>query len=644
MSSIGPYTSIAGFTPSLARALQKSQDSLDDLSMQYASGKISQSYAGLGAGRSTSLAMRAALSSIASYQQTAATVTTRVNLMNASVTRLNDLAGEYATIDSGGFQLTSSGLTVAQSQAETDLTDAIAQLNNQVGGRYLFSGRSTTTKPVLTADQIMADSGSKSGLRTVIDQRKLADVGANGLGRINVSGVTGSTFNVTEQASGPFGFKISSLNSTLSNGVANGPTATPPSVTLGLTGQPTAGGQTKVGVQLPDGSAQTITLTAVAAYSTPPVSGEFLLGATPEDTATNMQTAFGDALGALGVAGNGGIQVSTSDDGLSFKVSEQASGDGGVKLTSANSTLDTGVATGPTAAIPPSITLGLTGQPLAGENVRVGLTLPDGSTEEIKLTAIAATSTSEPQAGEFRIGATQEETAQNMQAAFGASLRKLADTSLVAASAIQAGNEFFDSPAAGQGPGRVGGFDGTYATDADRVAALQNATSLDTSDTTDKTVAWYQGDNSSSDARKTAAATISDGVSVSYGAQANENGLRDVVKSLAVFSSMTFSSSDTNANERYAALTNRISSNLGSAETTKAIQTISADLSTTTTSIKSAGDRATAAKAMAEDTLSDVEDADKTEVAVKLSALQSQLEASYSIVAALKDLSLVNFL
>ncbi|MET0314806.1 MAG: hypothetical protein ABW275_10480 [Hansschlegelia sp.] len=644
MSSIGPYTSIAGFTPSLARALTKSQDSLDDLSMQYASGKISQTYAGLGAGRSTSLAMRAALSSIASYQQTASTVTTRVNIMNASIERLSDLAGEYSTVDSAGFQLTSNGQTVAQSQAQTDLTDAIAQLNTDVGGRYLFSGRSTTTKPVLTADQIMADSGSRAGLRTVIDQRKLADVGANGLGRINVSGVTGSTFNVTEQASGPFGFKISSLNSTLSNGVASGPAPTPPSVTVGLTAQPTVGGTVDVGVELPDGSAQTITLTAVAAYSTPAVAGEFLVGATPEQTSANMQTAFSGALGALGVPGNGGIQVSTSADGLSFKVSEQASGDGGVKLKTVSSTLDTGVATGPTAAIPPAITLGLTGQPLAGQNVRVGLTLPDGSTEEIKLTAIAANSTSEPQAGEFRIGATPEETAQNMQAAFGSSLKTLADTSLVAASAIQAGNDFFDNPKAGEGPGRVGGFDGTYATDADRVAALQNATSLDTSDTADKTVAWYQGDNSSSDPRKTAAATISDGVSVSYGAQANENGLRDVVKSLAVFSAMTFSSSDTNANERYAALTGRIASNLGSPETTKSIQTISADLAVSTTSIKAAGDRGKAAQAMAEDTLSDVEDADKTEVAVKISALQSQLEASYSIVAALKDLSLVNFL
>lgn len=519
MSSIGPYSSIAGFTPSLARALANSQDQLDDLSVQYATGKVSQSYAGLGDGRTTALAMRSKLQSIDSYDQTAATVTDRLSLMNLSVTRLNTLASDYSTVDSGSYQLTSAGTTVTQGQAGTDLKDAIAQLNTNINGRYLFSGRATDTKPVLSADEIMTDNSGKAGLRTVISERKLADLGADGRGRIDVSAATAGSFTATEQASGPYGMKITSLSSTLTNGVATGPTGTPPSITLGVTGQPN-----------PD------------------------------------------------------------------------------------------------------------------ETVRVGLTLPDGSTEEIKLTAMAADDTSEPQNGQFRIGATADETAANMQAAFDTQLKKTADTALVAASAIQAGNDFFDASSKGEEPTRVAGFDGTYATDADRVAALQGATASDNTDTADKTVAWYQGDTSSTDPRKTAAATVSDGVSVSYGARADENGLRDVVKGLAVFSSMTFSTTDANGSARYSELATRLTSTLGATSTTKAIQTVSADLSMTSVAIKDAGTRSTATKAIAQDALARVENADTSEVAVKISALQSQLQASYTIAASLKDLTLVNFL
>jgi flagellin-like hook-associated protein FlgL len=44
------------------------------------------------------------------------------------------------------------------------------------------------------------------------------------------------------------------------------------------------------------------------------------------------------------------------------------------------------------------------------------------------------------------------------------------------------------------------------------------------------------------------------------------------------------------------------------------------------------------------DTISNVEDADMNEVAVKLNAMQVQLEASFRVTASLQGLSLVNFL
>jgi len=68
--------------------------------------------------------------------------------------------------------------------------------------------------------------------------------------------------------------------------------------------------------------------------------------------------------------------------------------------------------------------------------------LPDGSTEQIKLTA---SSTTPPPAGSFAIGANPTATATNLNAALNTAIGTLANTSLVAASAIAAGDNFFNT-------------------------------------------------------------------------------------------------------------------------------------------------------------------------------------------------------
>src|SRR4029079_11665677 len=72
---------------------------------------------------------------------------------------------------------------------------------------------------------------------------------------------------------------------------------------------------------------------------------------------------------------------------------------------------------------------------------------------------LTATTSPTPGPGEFTIGATSDVTAANLNAALTASIDKLADTSLTAASAIAAGNDFFGDP-----PQRVAGSPPTAAT------------------------------------------------------------------------------------------------------------------------------------------------------------------------------------
>ena len=150
----------------------------------------------------------------------------------------------------------------------------------------------------------------------------------------------------------------------------------------------------------------------------------------------------------VGTSGLGRLVISPSPPPLpatptSVQVSEDFAGSPfGLKLSAISSTLVGSTVTGPTgspAAV--SVDLGAT-NPNSGDQVSFKFSLPDGTTEQIQLTASSA---NPPPAGSFAIGLTSTATAANLQAALTTAIGTLAKTSLVAASAIQAGNDFFNS-------------------------------------------------------------------------------------------------------------------------------------------------------------------------------------------------------
>ena len=144
----------------------------------------------------------------------------------------------------------------------------------------------------------------------------------------------------------------------------------------------------------------------------------------------------------LGTSGLGRLVI-TSPTPTSVQVAEDVAGSPfGLKLNAVSSTLTGATVTGPAgspAAV--SIALGVT-NPNNGDQVSFSFNLPDGTTEQIQLTASSATP---PPAGSFAIGATPTATAANLNAALNTAIGTLANTSLVAASAIQAGNDFFNT-------------------------------------------------------------------------------------------------------------------------------------------------------------------------------------------------------
>jgi flagellar hook-associated protein 3 FlgL len=143
----------------------------------------------------------------------------------------------------------------------------------------------------------------------------------------------------------------------------------------------------------------------------------------------------------LGANGLGRLVI-TQPSPTSVSVAEDVAGSPfGLKLNAVTSTLTGATVTGPTgspAAI--SVALGAT-NPNNGDQVSFTFNLPDGTTEQVQLTASSATPLA---TGSFAIGATPTATAANLSAALTTAIGTLAGTSLVAASALTASSEFFN--------------------------------------------------------------------------------------------------------------------------------------------------------------------------------------------------------
>ena len=179
-----------------------------------------------------------------------------------------------------------------------------------------------------------------------------------------------------------------------------------------------------------------------SAINTPAVAdvGDILNGTVSQ---AGLKTVVAERQQAdLGTLADPGRLIVSAPTATSVKVAEDVAGSPfGLKLNLVSSTLTGATVTGPGGSPPSvSIDLGDTNHN-NGEQERYKFKLPDGSTESFQLTASSATP---PPVGSFAIGATPTITAANMNAAIATSISTLANTSLVAASALAASDNFFN--------------------------------------------------------------------------------------------------------------------------------------------------------------------------------------------------------
>jgi len=325
----------------------------------------------------------------------------------------------------------------------------------------------------------------------------------------------------------------------------------------------------------------------------------------------------------VGANGLGRLTVS-QPTATSVGVAEDA-GVFGFKLASANSTLTGATVTGPSGS-PASLSVDFTGTPNEGDALTVRLSLPDGSSENLTLTA---TTKSPPGPNQFTIGATPAATAANFQTALSSGLGTLAATSLTAASAVAASNEFFAADA-NNPPQRVAG------------PPFDTATAMTAGSATD-TVIWYTGEAGSDPARGTAVAQIDQSLAVSYGARANETGLRNLVQNVATLAAVTVSPGDPNAGSLSLALNQRLSPALNSSGQ-QSLTDIAAQLASAQVSVASAKTRHQQTSGTLDDFLQQISGVSSEEVGSQILALQTRMQASMQTTAMLFQTSLVNYL
>ena len=293
ISGIGAGTALT------LQAIGDMRSQLDDLQRQLGTGRKSDTYAGSGLDRGLTIGLRSQLAAISGYQQSINQVGVRLDLMQTALSQFDSVAHQAKTaILQSQYTLNGGTQTPDQANAKGTLDSLVGMLNTDADGRYLFSGRAVDQEPVDTVSHLLDGDGLKAGLKQLIDERKQADLGASGLGRLVIGAPTATSVSVAEDAVSPFGFKLVGTTTNIAGATASPPSGSPPVLSIDLgAATPIDGDTVKFTFTLPDGTSRDLTLTATAAAT--PGPGQFTIGATAAATAGSLQAALTQGLGTL---------------------------------------------------------------------------------------------------------------------------------------------------------------------------------------------------------------------------------------------------------------------------------------------------------------------------------------------------------
>lgn len=146
MTTITPFAAGSYITNRNASQLLTLKNQLNDLSNQLSSGQVSQTYGGLGSGRSTALAAQATLSALNGYASGITAAQTRTNLAVTSLTQVASIGTSTASTLQNGLQSVAANSVSGRATALANLQTVLDTLNQSAAGNYLFGGTNTETQ------------------------------------------------------------------------------------------------------------------------------------------------------------------------------------------------------------------------------------------------------------------------------------------------------------------------------------------------------------------------------------------------------------------------------------------------------------------------------------------------------------------
>ncbi|MBN8919682.1 MAG: flagellar biosynthesis protein FlgL, partial [Rhizobiales bacterium] len=164
------------------------------------------------------------------------------------------------------------------------------------------------------------------------------------------------------------------------------------------------------------------------------------------------------------------------------------------------------------------------------------------------------------------------------------------------------------------------------------------------SSTSADTVYWYTGELASGSARDSVTARIDNQMSVNYGIRANEDGIRSLVQSVAVYAATSFDPADATATNASGALVDRVRTAMSGSPSMQTIDEIATDIGSAQAAVKAAQDRQKQTGNVLNGLIDQAEGISTEEAATSILALQTRLQASLQTTAALYKMSLTNYI
>ena len=610
---------------SLSQSLLNLNNQLTALQSQLTTGKKSTSYSGMGVNEGFAIAARSQLANISAFSDSMTNINTTIGIANTGLQSMVDigttvLSGANSTLQT----LNSAGQTPAQQTATSQLAAMLGILNLQAGDRYVFSGSAVNTPSVASLDNILNGTTTQAGLKQVISERQQADLGASGLGRLVITAPTATSVQVAEDVAGsPFGLKLSAVSSSLTGATVTGPAGSPAAVSIDLGAtNPNDGDKVSFAFNLPDGTTESIQLTASSA--TPQPVGSFAIGATPTATAANLNAALNSAIGTL--AKTSLVAASAMEAGNDFFNSAGTATGGVVNNKAATPAPITGATLLSGAANTDSLATNF----VAGDTITVNGTpvtfVASGATGN-QLNVTDSVQTLLAKIDQITGSSTPSTISGGVITLHTDNAANLAVTSSNPAALTALG--FGATVTATQPPLRVSGSPST-------ATSLVNGAA--------NTISWYTGEAGAGSARATSTARVDQSVTVQYGMRANETAIRSQLQSLAVFAAVTTSATNPNATLQVSALSQRVAQNLAVQPGQQTIQDIQSDMATAQLTMKNATARQTQTKGMLQGIVDQAESVSPDQVASQILALQTMLQASYQTTAMLSQLTLTKYL